>query len=124
MPVPEEEMPPIVRPRAEELKLRQIKIRFDVELQAYGYTEGCAGCDAAISGTAPRNHSQTCRDRIDASILAESSSYSENLRVRQEARALVNQQRDVADQHADTRLPLGVTVTTTMEAHKTSLYIL
>jgi hypothetical protein len=35
-----------------------------------GFTEGCRGCQALITGTAARGHSEACRDRIDKALEA------------------------------------------------------
>ena len=48
-----------------EVKRKRVYIRADVELQKYGYTPQCAGCDAAKTGEIPaRPHSEACRSRI------------------------------------------------------------
>ena len=47
---------------------RAVYIRKPIELQKYGYTDGCAGCRAAREDTAPRPHSQACRTRIEEAM--------------------------------------------------------
>jgi len=79
--VPEEELPEEPRgPREPEILVRQIKIRRNVELRKFGYSEGCDGCRAAQSGEEPRGHSQECRDRIEKRIIAEDPVRAEALR--------------------------------------------
>lgn len=48
---------------------RGIYIRKDVELQRYGYTEGCDGCMAARQGLTHRQHNRACRERIAQELL-------------------------------------------------------
>ena len=53
----------------------RMSIRRNKELRLYGYTPGCPGCDAAIRGTAIAiNHSQACRERIEAAVAAAATS--------------------------------------------------
>ena len=66
--VPEEELPPHLRIRAAETVPRHVKIRREVELRRYGYSEQCLGFDAAKSSAQPRNHTATCRQRIEEAI--------------------------------------------------------
>ena len=78
--VPEEEAPERVQPRREEVAPRQYYIRRKVELVLYGYTEGCPGCDAAKGDSAPKGHSDACRSRIEAAILASETAEADKLR--------------------------------------------
>eukprot|EP00971_Amphidinium_carterae_P344148 6484362-Amphidinium_carterae.1 len=52
---------------------RRIHIRRDVELQNYGYTVGCAGCELARVGGPPRAHSEFCRQRIETEMARDGS---------------------------------------------------
>eukprot|EP00435_Cladocopium_sp_Y103_P049982 s1685_g15.t1 len=47
---------------------RGIYIRKDVELQHFGYTPQCDGCDAAQRGLGHRQHSRACKERIAAEM--------------------------------------------------------
>ena len=47
---------------------RGIYIRKDVELQQFGYTPQCDGCDAAQRGLGHRQHSRACKERIAAEM--------------------------------------------------------
>ena len=64
-PVPGELPPPPVR---EEVPVpRQLYAR-KVDLQRFGYTQGCPGCLAASGGTQPRAHTVERRERIQADL--------------------------------------------------------
>ena len=85
--VPEEELPPVLpKARVQETKRRNIKIRRNVELRNYGYTDGCAGCVAAHLEADPRPHSAACRARIESEILQDDAVRGEYLRAVKEAR--------------------------------------
>ena len=84
--VPEEVLPPHPVPRAFEFVSRQVKIRRDVELRLYGYSEGCGGCEAAKAGTIPRNHSMACRSRIEEAIAQSNFERYETIRAVRAAR--------------------------------------
>ena len=61
----EPKMPePVVKLKGRDYVPRGLYIRRDVELQQFGYTEGCDGCLAAQSGLAHRQHSRVCKARI------------------------------------------------------------
>ena len=67
----EVELPPQVeddkeaeRPRKRGYRPRGIYIRRDVELEEYGYTPGCDGCEAAQLGLSHKHHSMACKKRI------------------------------------------------------------
>jgi hypothetical protein len=75
--VPEEELPPAVKPRVEDQKAKNFYIRRDVELQLHGFTPGCAGCDAAQTGRVATRHSDECRARIYKAVENASDSYSD-----------------------------------------------
>eukprot|EP00435_Cladocopium_sp_Y103_P027163 s2252_g6.t1 len=51
-------------PRKRGYKPRGIYIRRDVELEEYGFTPGCDGCEAAQLGLSHKHHSMACRKRI------------------------------------------------------------
>ena len=50
---------------------RRIYIRRGIELQTFGYTDGCAGCDAAQANTDSNGHTEECRARLEAAIYQE-----------------------------------------------------
>ena len=58
------------RSRQKGLKRRTL-IRRAVELRMYGFTDGCPGCEAAASGSKALGHSEACRRRIEAKMLAD-----------------------------------------------------
>ena len=52
---------------------RRVYIRRGIELQECGYTEGCAGCEAAKTNSAPNGHTEECRARIEAVMTKDAS---------------------------------------------------
>ena len=54
---------------------RAAPIRRDVELQMYGYTSGCPGCDAAQNDKPAAKHSPACRERITAAMSDDPDGY-------------------------------------------------
>lgn len=46
----------------------RVYIRRGVELLAYEYTYGCAGCESARLDQPPKPHTQACRDRIELAL--------------------------------------------------------
>ena len=52
---------PVVKVKGGDYVPRGLYIRRDVELQQFGYTEGCDGCLAAQSGLARRQRSRVCK---------------------------------------------------------------
>ena len=55
---------PVVERRRRDYVPRGIYIRKDVELEEFGYTDGCDGCFAAQNGLSHRQHSRACKARI------------------------------------------------------------
>ena len=55
---------PLVERKKKGYVPRGLYIRRDVELQQFGYTEGCDGCEAARHGLAHRQRSRACKQRI------------------------------------------------------------
>jgi len=41
-----------------------------VDLDTYGYSEGCPGCDAAKSEARAKGHAEACRARLEAALAA------------------------------------------------------
>ena len=60
--VPASELPS--EPTHAESLARGLYIRREVELEKFGYTEGCLGCTAAFMGAPAMPHSAECRQRI------------------------------------------------------------
>ena len=50
--------------RKKPFRPRGIYIRRNVELEAYGFTPGCDGCEAARNGLSHKQHSLGCKQRI------------------------------------------------------------
>ena len=48
---------------------RRVYIRRGIELQRFGYTDGCPGCVAAEGALKPAGHSDACRKRVEAEML-------------------------------------------------------
>ena len=61
---------------------RRARITRAVELQQYGYTEGCLGCDAAAKSAKAVGHSEACRKRIEAKMLGDEVAAARLLRAR------------------------------------------
>ena len=61
---PKEEEPAKVERKSKDYIPCGIYIRRDVELQEFGFTDGCDGCEAAKLGLAHRQHSRACKARI------------------------------------------------------------
>ena len=60
--------PPLELPGEQPGRARRVYIRREVELQRYGPTQGCDGCEAATAGRGPRAHSEICRRRIEQAM--------------------------------------------------------
>ncbi|CAJ1440802.1 unnamed protein product, partial [Effrenium voratum] len=60
--------PPMIEKKKKNYVPRGIYIRRDVELEAYGYTEGCDGCERARHGLSHKQHSRVCKERIMAEM--------------------------------------------------------
>ena len=50
-----------------EFKTRDFRITPEI-LEKFGYTKGCAGCEAKIFGTRHQNHTVACRARLEGKI--------------------------------------------------------
>ena len=48
---------------------RRVYIRRGIELQRFGYTDGCLGCAAAVGALKPAGHSAACRMRLESEML-------------------------------------------------------
>ena len=55
--------------RKKSYRPRGICIRRDIELEEYGYTPGCDGCEAAKLGLSHKQHSSACKQRIREAML-------------------------------------------------------
>ena len=84
----------------------------------FGYTKGCAGCEAKILGTEHRQHTLECRRRIEARMqedemlketLQRRDARISNQQRRKEATMPGQQQKDVTDKAtaAQKTVPLG-----------------
>ena len=63
------ELPPKVEP--EVIGPRRVYIRKEVELQRYGYTPTCKGCEAAKTDKGSQSHTDECRGRIERAMAAD-----------------------------------------------------
>ena len=81
--VPEAELPPEVKPRVEDYKAKDFYTRRNVELTLYGYTPGCAGCDAVRTGRVARRHSDECRARIEKAVEEASDSFKDEAQAKE-----------------------------------------
>ena len=87
--VPEGDLPaeqPTVEPQ-----LRDIKLRRNVELKKFGFTQNCKGCFQAAIGGAAASHTEACRLRTKIAMrtvpeLAERVKHSEDQREEKEAK--------------------------------------
>ena len=61
---------------------RRARITRAVELQQYGFTEACLGCDAAAKSAKAVGHSEACRKRIEAKMLGDEVAAARLLRAR------------------------------------------
>ena len=64
--VPVSELPEPVEPKAS--LPRRVYIRKDVELDRYGFTDNCKGCEMAAVGGTGVAHSLECRKRVEAEM--------------------------------------------------------
>ena len=63
---------------------RRVYIRRGVELQKYGYTDGCEACDAAKAKTNAYGHTEECRARLEAAMRQD---FTERIEIARERRA-------------------------------------
>ena len=59
--------------------IRDVRIT-DAHLQEFGYTLGCAGCDAKRHGSSKRMHTNVCRARIESDIKTKNPEAPEMMR--------------------------------------------
>lgn len=50
---------------------RRVYIRANIEIEKFGMTLGCAGCDAVRKGAPPRSHNEECRKRVMKEMAAD-----------------------------------------------------
>ena len=81
---------------------RGIYIRRDVELEAYGYTEGCDGCEAAKHGLSHKQHSRACKERISGEMCKteEGKKRVEKVRAREEKYMVAVHEKEEAKKRA------------------------
>ena len=48
---------------------RRFRIHRSTELQQYGFTDACLGCEAAMEGLKAAGHTEECRSRIEARLI-------------------------------------------------------
>ena len=84
--VPEAELPIVPRNRLPEGMPRRLYIRRNVELERYGFSEFCVGCDHARFDLPRAPHTESCRNRIEQAIAQDDRDIAERLRRIQEAR--------------------------------------
>ena len=61
---------------------RRFWIRRNVELRQYGFTDGCPGCEAAEKRAKAVGHTEVCRKRVEAKMLAQETCATKQLRKR------------------------------------------
>ena len=61
---------PIQEP--EKVLVRDFRITIEI-LEKFGYTQGCAGCEARRLKTEHRNHTAACRDRLEGQMRADAN---------------------------------------------------
>eukprot|EP00746_Dinoflagellata_sp_MGD_P015208 gnl/MRDRNA2_/MRDRNA2_133682_c0_seq1.p1 gnl/MRDRNA2_/MRDRNA2_133682_c0~~gnl/MRDRNA2_/MRDRNA2_133682_c0_seq1.p1 ORF type:complete len:565 (+),score=83.23 gnl/MRDRNA2_/MRDRNA2_133682_c0_seq1:41-1696(+) len=91
-------------------KGRRMKIMRDVLLQ-YGYTEGCAGCNAAKAGAIARAHRPDCRERIEGQMKAEAAASTPTRQVGKSRTPKDNAVDPVSSEKADSKHSLLVQAT-------------
>ena len=65
---------------------RRFRIHRSAELQQYGFTDACLGCEAAMKGLKAAGHTEECRSRIEARMLDDKAAAARLLRARGEER--------------------------------------
>jgi len=70
-PIPIDSVPRIDIAVDENASVRDLQI-FKKDLNKYGFTEGCLGCEASRSNAIQRPHNSTCRERMRKALLADS----------------------------------------------------
>ena len=68
---------------------RRFRIHRSTELQQYGFTDACLGCEAAVKGLKAAGHNEECRSRIEARMLDDKAAAARLLRARGEERLQV-----------------------------------
>ena len=63
----EDEMVGRARPQEVEGKIHRLRLTKE-EVVKHGFTEGCRGCTAMVSGTIARTHTEACRSRMEAAV--------------------------------------------------------
>lgn len=61
---------------------RRFRIHRSAELQQYGFTDACLGCEAAMKGLKAAGHTEECRSRIEARMLDGKAAAARLLRAR------------------------------------------
>ena len=68
---------------------RRFRIHRSTELQQYGFTDACLGCEAAMKGLKAAGHTEECRSRIEAKLLDDKAAAARLRRARGEERRQV-----------------------------------
>ena len=77
-----------------EMRSRNFRITQDI-LDAFGYTEGCLGCEARSYGTDHRSHSAACRARLENNMIEDEK--LKQMIYRRDARIKKNKHEDAMD---------------------------
>ena len=89
---------------------RRFRIRRNVELQQYGFTDGCPGCEAAEQRTKAVGHTEVCRKRVEASMPTQETSVAKQLRKRPRKVVKATEASPASSEHlasGDKREPKG-----------------
>ena len=61
---------------------RRFRIHRSTELQQYGFTDACLGCEAAMKGLKAAGHTEECKSRIEAQLLDDNAAAARLRRAR------------------------------------------
>ena len=107
----EVELPPQVEdqkveePKKRGYRPRGIYIRRDVELEEYGYTPGCDGCEAAQLGLSHKHHSMACKKRIREEMMKDPEGRKKIETIEKRAEEYIVKFKEAADKAKQTKRP-------------------
>ena len=78
---------------------RRFRIRRNVELRQYGLTDGCPGCEAAEKRAKAVGHTEICRKRVEAKMLAQEPCATKQLRKRSRKVAKATEASPTSSEH-------------------------